>query len=110
MYNDLNKLTTEADHTTSSDPPNNQLNSMERSSGDLMVKLGPVVGDSHDEGFVVKDPPHSTGGCQTPDSQWLQTEIGGNSVIILFRKLNLVLLSLHYNMLIYKLIDYASVK
>ena len=81
MYNDLNKLTTEADHTKSSDPPNNQLNSMERSGGDLMVKLGPVVRDSHDEGFVVKDPPHSTGGCQTPDSQWLQTEIGGNSVM-----------------------------
>lgn len=48
---------------------------MQRSCRDLMVELGSVVGDLHDERFVVEYPPNSAGEGYTPDTQRFKTEI-----------------------------------
>ena len=47
---------------------------MNWSCGDFMVKLASVIGDFHDEGFVVEDPQHSARGSEAPQGERFETE------------------------------------
>ena len=71
MYNDLNKLITAGPrhHPSHRMSHPHMLDSMKRSGRDFVVEFGPVVRNLHDEGLVVKDPPHGTRRHSSPNRQ-----------------------------------------